>query len=120
MKLKITRALEARNFEYSKGEHMSRQQINEMKPLVSVIIIIIALFTTVFFQMEVRRMGYVVLKQTRQYKNLQDEYRLKSMRLARILRPDRLQAVAIGRLTMDEPTAGQIIHMSGNTVALRQ
>ncbi len=99
---------------------MSRQQINQIKPLVSVIVIIVALFTTVFFQMEVRRMGYVVLRQTVQYKNLQDEYQLKSMRLARILRPDHLQSLAVNRLTMDEPQAGQIIHMSGDTVALRQ
>lgn len=99
---------------------MSQKQLSQMKPLVSVIIIIVALFTMVFFQMEVRRMGYVVLKQTIRYKSLQDDYSLKSMRLARILRPEHLQAVAINRLTMDEPVPGQVIQMSGEKIALRQ
>jgi hypothetical protein len=99
---------------------MSQQQLNQIKPLISVVIIIVALFSMVFFQMEVRRLGYVVLKQTREYKSLQDDHRLKAMRFARVMRPDHLRDLAINRLTLNELKAGQVIHMSGEKVAIRQ
>ncbi len=94
--------------------------MSQFKPLASVLIIIVALFTMVFFQLEVRRMGYVVLKQAIRYKSLEDHYQLQSLRLTRILRPEHLQSVAINQLTMDEPLPGQVIHMSGSNIALRQ
>lgn len=99
---------------------MSRQQINQLLPLFSVSIVIFALFSLVFLQMETRRMGYVVLKQTRAFKALEDEHRLKSMRYARIMRPEHLRDVALNKLTLNEVKAGQIIHMSGEKIALRQ
>jgi hypothetical protein len=99
---------------------VSRNQIDQMKPLISVFIIIVSLFMLVFFQMEVRRLGYIVLKQTREFKNLQDDFRLKSMRFARVMRPDHLRDLAINKLTLNELKAGQVIHMSGEKVAVRQ
>ncbi|MEQ1664492.1 MAG: histidine kinase [Bdellovibrionales bacterium] len=89
-------------------------------PFISVVIILVALFALVFLQMEVRRMGYVVLKQTRAYKNAQDEHRLKVMRFAKIMRADRLRDIAITQLTLNEAKSEQIVHMSGDKLAVRQ
>ena len=99
---------------------MSKQQLNEIRPIISIIIIIAALFSIVFLQMESRRLGYVVLKQTREYKNLRDEFRLQSLRYAKTTRPERMRDVAIQRLTMGQIRTGQIIHLSGDSIALRQ
>jgi cell division protein FtsL len=99
---------------------MSQQQKSQLYPLLSVIIIIVSLFTLVFLQMEVRRMGYALLKQTREYKNLQDQHRMNIMRHAKVMRPERLRDLAVQRLTLNEAKSGQIIHMSGEKIAIRQ
>jgi len=98
---------------------MSQKNLSQLAPLVSVLIILASLFSLVFLQMEVRRMGYIVLKQTREYKKVQDEHRLKVMRYAKITRPERLRELAVTRLTLSEAKSSQIIHMSGDKIALR-
>lgn len=99
---------------------MSRQQVNELKPFFSILIIIGTLFSVVFFKMEVRRMGYSVLKQVREYKSLQDHQRLQLLEYARYTSPAQLRRVAQARLTLEDARLGQIIHISGNQIALRQ
>lgn len=99
---------------------MSKQQIDQLRPLFSIIIIIVSLFALVFLQMEVRRMGYVVLKQSRQYKTLVDYQRMQTMEYAKMTRPERVRDVALSRLTLNEAKQGQIIHMAGDNIALRQ
>lgn len=99
---------------------MSKRQIDQLRPLFSVIIIIVSLFLLVFLQMEVRRMGYVVLKQSREYKALLDRQRLQTMEYAKMTRPERVRDVAVSRLTLNEAKQGQIIHMAGENIALRQ
>jgi hypothetical protein len=98
---------------------MSKHSFNQLAPIISVMIIVFSLFTLVFIQMEVRRVGYSVLKQTREYKSLQDEHRLKVMRYAKITRPERLRDLAVSKLTLTEAKSSQIIHMSGEKIALR-
>ena len=44
------------------------EDIRRLKPFLSIFFIVSALFTLVFLKMEERRMSYVVLKQTRDYK----------------------------------------------------
>jgi hypothetical protein len=99
---------------------MSQEQKAKISPAISIAIIVFSLFLTVFLQMEVRRMGYIVWKQSREHKSHLDEHRILAAELARIVRPSRLQEVAVNRLTLTEPKAGQIIHMSGERVAVRQ
>lgn len=99
---------------------MSKKSLYSMRPFLSVLIIIGSLFTLVFFQMEVRRMGYVVLKQSREYKTMVDQNRLRSMEYAKVMRPERLREVALTTMTLSEARSGQIIHMSGERVAFRQ
>ncbi|OFZ10764.1 MAG: hypothetical protein A2Z20_00785 [Bdellovibrionales bacterium RBG_16_40_8] len=99
---------------------MSQKQKFNLFPLISIVIVVFALFSMVFLQMEVRRLGYVLLKLTREHKSFQDEYRLKSMRFAKIMRPERLRDLAINRLTLNEIKSGQIIYMSGDKIAMRE
>lgn len=99
---------------------MSRHQLNHLKPLLSVLIVIVSLFTLVFLQMEVRRMGYVVLKQSREYKAHLDRYRLHNMEYAKATRPERVRGLAVSKLTLNAAKQSQIIHMAGERIAVRQ
>lgn len=98
---------------------MGRQQVSELKPFLSVLVIISTLFAVVFFKMEVRRMGYSVLKQAREYKRLQDQSRLLKIEYGRVTSPAHLRKLARSKLTLSDAALGQIIHLSGNNIALR-
>lgn len=99
---------------------MSREDIQELKPFLSLIIIVTTLFVVAFMKMEVRRLGYVVLKTTKQYKTLKDQQLLKTMDLARVTRPDHVRRYAISRLTLNEAQSGQIIQLVGSRIAVPQ
>lgn len=95
-------------------------KLKELAPFVSVFIIIASLFGVVFCKMEMRRMGYSVLKLTREERKLRDHQRQQMIQLARITRPERLQAVAQARLTLKKAESNQIIQMTGRGIALKQ
>jgi hypothetical protein len=97
-----------------------RQSENHLKPVLSILIVIFSLFMMVFLQMEVRRLGYMVWKKGREYKVVLDDKRTLAAEYAKITRPARLQEVAVNSLTLSQAKAGQIIHMSGDRVALKQ
>jgi cell division protein FtsL len=99
---------------------MSQKTMDDLKPFFSMGIIIITLFTVVFFKMEVRRVGYVVLKLARQERRLRDQHREQIVQLAKITRPERLQNVAQSRLTLKAAERGQIIQMTDHGIALKQ
>lgn len=99
---------------------MNKKAFNDMKPFISTSIIIVTLFALVFFKMEVRRVGYVVLKLSRQERRLRDQQREQVVQLAKILRPERLQNVAQSRLTLKKAESGQIIQMTDQGIALKQ
>lgn len=92
----------------------------EYAPFVSVLMIVLTLFTVVFFKMEMRRVGYSVLKLTREERKIRDHARLQMIQLAKITRPERLQAVAQNRLTLRKAESGQIIQMTARGIALKQ
>jgi hypothetical protein len=92
----------------------------ELAPFASLMIIVFCLFSVVFCKMEVRRMGYSVLKLTREERQMKDLGRQQMIQLAKITRPERLQQVAQARLTLKKAEVGQIIQMTGRGVALKQ
>lgn len=92
----------------------------DLAPFVSVAIIALALFFLAFSKMEVRRLGYSVLKFSRQERSLRDLERDAVIRLAKATRPERLALVAESRLTLRRAEKGQIIQMTENGVALEQ
>ncbi len=97
---------------------MSKTQ--ELAPFASISIIVFCLLSVVFCKMEVRRMGYSVLKLTSSERQMRDLERQQLVQLAKITRPERLQAVAQNRLTLRKPESGQIIQMTDTGIALRQ
>lgn len=99
---------------------MSRARLDELKPFLSVMAAIACLLGTCFFKMEIRREGYQVLKLAREERRLRDWRRQQTVRLAKITRPERVQAVAQNRLTLKRAESGQIIQMTEQGIALKQ
>ena len=95
---------------------MNRKSIKQLKPFLSVLIIISTLFSIVFLQMEERRIGYSVLKLTREFKKVQEEKRVKEVTLAKVTRPQLLESMAQQNFTLKKIQANQIIHLSGPVV----
>jgi cell division protein FtsL len=93
---------------------MSRSQVYQLRPFVSVIFIISTLFIVVFFQMEERRLGYQVLKLNKEHKNRISEFREKEIQLAKVTRPQLMDSIAQRKFTFKKVQASQIIHITGN------
>jgi hypothetical protein len=70
--------------------------------------------------MEVRRMGYSVLKATKEFQQLKDQNRLMTMDYARLTRPEHVRKYAMSRLTLNDARLGQIIQLTGQKIALPQ
>ncbi len=98
----------------------NKDRIAEFAPFISLGVVVICLFAVVFCKMEVRRMGYSVLKLTREERRMRDTERQQMIQLAKITRPERLQSIASARLTLKKAEAGQIIQMTERGIALRQ
>src|SRR5258708_1310770 len=92
----------------------------EVAPFISVLIIVAGLLAMVFCKMELRRVGYSILQLARVERQIRDGERLQMVQLAKITRPERLQAVAEHRFTLRKPGFGQIIQMTEQGVAFRE
>jgi hypothetical protein len=92
---------------------MSSENLKQLKPFFSILLIISTLFSIVFLQMEERRIGYSVLKLTRQHKKVLEEKRTKEISLAKVTRPQLLESVAQQKFTLKKVQANQIIHLMG-------
>lgn len=92
---------------------MSTENFRQLKPFFSILLIIFTLFSIVFLQMEERRMGYSVLKLTREHKKVLEEKRVKEIALAKITRPQLLDHMAQQKFTLKKIQANQIIHLTG-------
>ncbi len=99
---------------------MNRKRLNEILPFLSILMFVGTLFSLMMLKMEVRRMGYSVLKLSREERQIKDLERQQMIQLAKITRPERLQQVAQARLTLKKAEVGQIIQMTGRGVALKQ
>lgn len=84
---------------------------NSMKPFLSVMIFIVALLSIVFCKMEVRRVGYMFWKATKQEKDLKDELRVKSLEFAKLTRPDRVEKYARQFWALNKPVSGQVVQL---------
>ncbi|GIL16751.1 MAG: hypothetical protein BroJett040_05020 [Oligoflexia bacterium] len=95
------------------------EDIEHFKPFLSVFIIICALFTVVFIQMEERRMGYAILKYSRDQRLAVEEKRMKELQLAKITRPQHVEKLAQDRFTLKKVQAKQIIQLTGASVGVK-
>ncbi len=84
-----------------------------LKPFFSILLVIGTLFSLVFLQMEERRLGYAILKLTREQRQSVEEKRAKTMQLAKITRPQHVEKMAQSKFTLKKVQANQIIHLSG-------
>ena len=99
---------------------MKRHLGQDLYPFFSVLIFVSTLFSFVLLKMEVRRMGYSVLKASRQYRQLEDQHRLMSMEYARLTRSDRVRQYALKHLKLNDSRNGQIIQLAGRELAMPQ
>ena len=99
---------------------MSKHRLNEMLPFFSVIILVATLFGLVLLKMEVRRMGYSVLKASQEYRKLKDHQRLMSMEYAKLTRPDLIRKYALAHFNIGDARNGQIIQLAGINLAMPQ
>ncbi|NJL25397.1 MAG: histidine kinase [Calothrix sp. SM1_5_4] len=99
---------------------MMRGRLKDILPFLSVLIFIATLFTLVLLKMEVRRMGYSVLKASQEYRKLRDQHRLMSMEYARLTQPERVRKFAVSRLNLNDSRNGQIIQLAGQKLAMPQ
>jgi uncharacterized membrane protein (DUF106 family) len=88
--------------------------LKNLKPFLSILLIISTLFALVFLQMEERRMGYSLLKLTRDQRKVIEERRQRSSSLAKITRPERVERLAQSRMSLKKVQANQIIHLTGS------
>jgi hypothetical protein len=99
---------------------MSRRRLNELIPFFSVLILVSTLFGLALLKMEVRRMGYSVLKASQEYRKLKDHNRMLNMEYARLTRPDTVRKYALSHLTLNDARNGQIIQLAGEKLAMPQ
>ena len=97
---------------------MIKRRLKDILPFVSVLIFVATLFALVLLKMEVRRMGYSVLKLSHEYRQLQDRRRMMSMEYAGLTRPDRVRRYAVSHLNLNDSRNGQIIQLTGHDLAL--
>jgi cell division protein FtsL len=77
------------------------------------------MLTVVFSKMEVRRMGYALLKDSRYLKTLNENKRQNQMTLASLTRPERIENYAQKKLSLKRADKGQIVQISGERIVLR-
>lgn len=79
---------------------------------MSVTLIILTLFGVVFLQMEERRLGYSLLKLTRNYRKVLENKKNNEILLAQATRPQWVEKMAASRFTLKKAEANQIILLS--------
>jgi cell division protein FtsL len=88
---------------------MSSEHVNQVKPVISVGIMILTLFTVVFFQMEERRLGYSLLKISKNSRKSAEDKKNLEVQLAKLTRPQFVEQMAATRLTLKKAQSHQII-----------
>lgn len=91
---------------------MSQKKVRNMKPFVSVVLLMIFLFSIAFVKMENRRMGYSFVKLAQKEKLMRLQRREKLVELAKMTGPQRVQFIATQRLPMKKAANNQIIQMT--------
>ncbi|OFZ31547.1 MAG: histidine kinase [Bdellovibrionales bacterium RIFCSPHIGHO2_01_FULL_40_29] len=91
---------------------MNSNDIRQLKPFLSLLIVIGTLMGLVFIKMEERRLSYVVLKLTREFKRSNEISRQKEISLAKLTRPQLVANVATQKLTLRKIKPGQIINLT--------
>lgn len=81
-------------------------------------IFIATLFTMVFFKMEVRRVGYSLLRLARVEKVQKDQERVQTIAFHRLTRPGRIESLAQSRLALNKASQGQLVQVAGKILVV--
>ncbi len=92
---------------------MSSDEIKNIKPIISVSMIILTLFAVVFLQMEERRLGYSLLKLNREHRKVSEIKKSKEIQLAKLTRPQWVEKMASSKFTLKRAEPHQIILLPG-------
>lgn len=93
-------------------------ELEPLKPFLSVLLIVFMLLGIVFLQMEERRLGYVILKLTRDQREIVEQKRNKEMMLAKMTRPQHVEAMAQKKFTLKKVTNSQLIQLTGAPISV--
>ena len=99
---------------------MSLSEKKQLKPLLSIVLFTLTLFTIAFFRLETRRVGYTVLKMSQQKDEIKSSYQRELIRLAKINDPSHLQQLAMSNSALRKAKRGQIIQMTTAGIAVSQ
>ena len=88
---------------------MSSEDLKSVKPFISVSLIILTLFAVVFLQMEERRLGYSLLKLTREHRKVSEQKKTREIHLAKVTRPQWVEKMAASKFTLKRAESHQII-----------
>ena len=93
---------------------------DSLRPFFSVLVIILSLFIIVFFEMEVRRLNYSILRDMRQHELFLDRYNKNLMTYLEKTQSSRLDRIARSRLVLDQARKGQVILLIDGKIAVSQ
>jgi cell division protein FtsL len=82
-------------------------------PFISIVLIIGTLLGVVFLQMEERRRGYELLRSEKEFRALKEQSSQKKSQLARLIRPEHIEAIAGSQGSLQKIQNQQIIHLTG-------
>ncbi len=99
---------------------MSLNEKKQLKPLISIILFTVTLFSIAFFRLETRRVGYTVLKMSNEKNEIKNSYQSELIRLAKINDPGNLQRLAMTHSSLRKAKRGQIIQMTTAGIAVQQ
>ena len=103
-----------------KSKTEMKKYIYELRPFLSLFLILFTLFLFLFFKMEERRLGYLVFKKARQYRILQDRHRLRVIEYSKLTNTTRLELQVSRHLDMATPKKGQFIYMGEQQLVMEQ
>lgn len=85
-------------------------QQDQIKPFISVLIILLSLFLLAFFEITARRLSYSLYQENRKFDRVQEKYYIHLQDYASKISSDRLESLAKNR-QLDEKKRGQIIQV---------
>lgn len=92
--------------------------LKTIKPFLSISMIILSGFLVVFVKMENRRLGYSLLKLSREIRNTMYDQQQLMMRFASLTRLDRVENYASTQLELQRAQPSQIIQVAGDRVVV--
>lgn len=95
-----------------------QNQLKNLKPFISVFIILTTLFSVVFIRMENRRIGYAIYDLNEIERKETQKQRVALLNLARMTSPERVRKLATEKLTFQSAKEGQVIRVTGRGSAM--